>query len=118
MTKRKSKPKYVKILEGMNACYGWDDRRCSECPYDRYNERDFFGAGDGYCMEKLNEDAKKWVETMTMFTNCQDCICYHPEQDEQENWRDVDDPKDGYCSVWRTMMMAEEYCSRGARKED
>ena len=115
---KKSKPKYAKILDGINACYGWDDRRCSECPYDRYNERDFYGQGPAFCMEKLNEDAKKWTETMTMFTNCQDCICYHPELDEQENWRDVDDPKDGFCSVWRTMMMAEEYCSRGARKDD
>ena len=36
---RKRKPKYLKILEGMNACYGGTDARdCSNCPYEKYNE--------------------------------------------------------------------------------
>ena len=62
MPKKVKKPKYLKILEGMNACYGMSERDCSLCPYDKYNARDFYGMGTTYCMEKLNEDAKKWTE--------------------------------------------------------
>jgi hypothetical protein len=119
MTKRK--PKYLKILEGMNCCYGCssDDRNCGNCPYDKYNDRDFYGQGTSFCMEKLNEDAKKWTETMTMFCNCRDCCCWHKELDENENWRFVDDDKvsDGFCSVWKVMTYHTEYCSRGAMKD-
>lgn len=113
----KRKPKYVKILEGMNACYGTDDRNCGDCPYDKYNDRDFYGMGTSYCMEKLNQDAKKWAESMTFFANCQDCVCWHKELDENGEWRSVVDPEDGFCSVWKVMTSKEEYCSRGGMKE-
>ena len=114
---KKRKPAYLKILQGMNCCYGSDDRNCADCPYDRYNERDFYGQGTSYCMEKLNSDAKKWTETMTMFCNCADCICWHPELDENETWRFDENPKDGFCSVWKMMMYSDEYCSRGGIKD-
>ena len=111
----KRKPAYLKILQGMNACYGSEDRDCSNCPYDRYNDRDFYGQGSALCMEKLNEAAKKWTESMSMFTHCGDCCCWSKNIDENGNW----DPialKDsfGRCSVWNTVMGDDEYCSRGA----
>lgn len=115
----KRKPKYLKILTGMNCCYGTaaDDRNCADCPYDKYNSRDFYGMGTSYCMEKLNEDTKKWTESMSTFTNCRDCCCFHPNLDENENYRFVEKPKDGFCSVWRCMMGNDEYCSRGGMKD-
>lgn len=62
---KKRAPKYLKILEGMNACYGGlDERDCSRCPYDKYNDTGMFGEGGANCMLKLNEDAKKWAESM------------------------------------------------------
>lgn len=114
---RKRKPAYLKILEGMNCCYGSDERNCSDCPYDKYNERDFYGQGTSYCMEKLNSDAKKWTESMTMFTTCGECVCWHPELDADESWRMREGQTDGLCSVWKVMMMQDEFCSRGAMKD-
>lgn len=114
----KRKPKYIKILEGMNACYGSEERSCTDCPYDHYNERDFYGQGTSYCMVKLNEDAKKWAESMTMFTQCGDCVCFNKNLDEGGNWRFANEKTtDGFCSTWQTMMFETEYCSRGAMKD-
>ena len=115
---RKRKPAYLKILEGMNCCYGSDERKCSDCPYDRYNERDFYGQGTSYCMEKLNSDAKKWTESMTMFTTCGECVCWSKNINE-EGLYDIENLHDdyGYCSIWTTTMHADEFCSRGAMKD-
>ena len=113
----KKKPKYLKILEGMNCCYGRDERICSDCPYDKYNDRDFYGQGTSYCMEKLNEAAKKWTESLIMFTNCKDCCMY------RDGWTDADTfdymkvGKEGWCGQWNCSMLPDEYCSRGAVKE-
>lgn len=115
--KKKKKSAYVKILQGMNCCYGSDDRRCSDCPYDRYNERDFYGMGTSYCMEKLNSDAKKWTESMTMFTTCQDCVCWWKDHDENEALRYDWEGKWGRCSQWGVVTGHDEYCSRGAVKD-
>ena len=114
---KKRKPAYVKILEGMNCCYGSDDRNCADCPYDKYNERDFYGQGTSFCMEKLNKDAMKWTESMTMFTNCADCVCWRKDIDEDGLYRGDWDGKYGYCSIWNTTMGHDEFCSRGAVKE-
>ena len=66
-------------------------------------------------MLKLNEDAKKWTESMQCFTNCGECVCFHKNRDENGEWRFTDEKTDdGYCSVWKTMMMETEFCSRGA----
>lgn len=113
---RKKTPKYLKILEGMNACYGGlDEHDCGRCPYDKYNDAGFYGEGGANCMLKLNEDAKKWTESMQCFTNCGDCVCFHKNRDENGEWRFTDEKTDdGYCSVWKTMMMETEFCSRGA----
>jgi len=52
---RKKTPKYLKILEGMSACYGGtEERDCSRCPYDKYNDTGFYGEGGANCMLKLN----------------------------------------------------------------
>ena len=115
---KKRKPAYLKILEGMNCCYGRDERNCSDCPYDKYNERDFYGQGTSYCMEKLNSDAKKWTESMTMFTNCGECVCWSKNIDENGNWDPIGlKDTQGRCSVWNTVMMEDEFCSRGAMKD-
>ena len=115
---KKRKPAYFKILDGMNRCYGTSDRDCADCPYDKYNDRDFYGQGTSYCMEKLNEDAKKWTESMGCFTTCKYCVCFHKNLDEKAMWRfDGDKLDDGYCSTWKTMMMDDDYCSRGGMRE-
>ena len=117
MAKKKT-PKYLKILEGMNCCYGGlDERDCGSCPYDKYNDRGYYGEGGAGCMIKLNADAKKWVESMSMFTNCGNCCMY------RDGWTDADTfeygrvGKDGWCGQWNTVMCPDEYCSRGAMKE-
>ena len=112
---KKKMPKYVLILEGMNCCYGGtEDRDCGSCPYDKYNDTGYYGDSSGDCMLKLNADAKKWAESMEMFTLCRDCVCWHKDRDEHDLWRFADEKtKDGYCSVWRTMMTEMEFCSRG-----
>lgn len=117
---KKRKPAYLKILEGMNCCYGGlDERDCSRCPYDKYNDSGFFGEGGANCMLKLNEDAKKWAESMEYFTNCRECVCFQKNRDENNEWRFTDGSEtDGYCSIWNTMMLETEYCSRGAMKGD
>ena len=115
---KKRKPAYFKVLDGMNCCYGSEERHCGDCPFDRYNDRDFYGQGTALCMEKLNEAAKKWTESLTMFTTCGECICFHRNQDENGEWRYTDeDTTDGLCSVWQVMMMETEFCSRGAPKD-
>ena len=115
---KKRKPKYIKILEGMNCCYGGtDERNCAECPYDKYNERDFYGQGSSVCMEKLNSDAKKWTESMTFFTTCGDCCCWRKNFDEKEEWHPEWEGTDGYCANWKTIMGKDEYCSRGGYVE-
>ena len=114
---KKRKPSYLKILEGMSCCYGSSDRNCAECPYDKYNDRDFYGQGTSYCMEKLNADAKKWTESMEMFCFCKDCINWHKDLDEYGEWRFGEKFTDGYCSNWQTMTLETEYCSRGGMKE-
>lgn len=112
---RKRKPAYLKILEGMNACYGGlDERDCSRCPYDKYNDSGYFGEGGAGCMLKLNEDAKKWAESMSMFCNCRDCMCYKAEKDPA-TWKDADH---GHCSIWNCDVMETEFCSRGAMHDD
>ena len=114
----KKTPKYVKILTGMNCCYGSEDRNCADCPYDKYNERDYYGQGTSYCMVKLNEDAKKWTGSMECFTQCGDCICFNRNLDENGDWRFTNEKTtDGFCSTWRTLMLETEYCSRGGMKE-
>ena len=117
---KKRKPAFVKILDGMDCCYGSDERKCSDCPYDRYNERDFYGQGTSFCMEKLNTDARKWTESLSTFTTCGQCIYFSKSRDENGEWRFVDDDKtnDGFCSLWKTMMMETEYCSRGGMQDD
>lgn len=116
--KKKRKPSYFKILDGMNCCYGSDDRNCSECPYDKYNDRDFYGQGTSFCMEKLNADAKKWTESMTMFTTCENCVCWRKNIDENGL---IDLPRFhdewGLCTVWNTIMGHDEFCSRGAMED-
>ena len=112
---KKRKPAYLKILEGMNCCYGGlDERDCSRCPYDKYNDTGMFGEGGAYCMLKLNEDAKKWAESMEMFTNCRECVCYKPEMDSV-TWKPSDH---GHCSTWNCDVLETEYCSRGAMKDE
>ena len=104
----------------MNACYGTGDRECSRCPYDKYNDQDFYGEGGAYCMERLNEDALKWSRSMEMFCNCADCMCWDRNRDENGEWRFVDENEknpDGYCTVWKTLTLGIEYCSRGGLKE-
>ena len=114
----KRKPAYFKIIEGMNACYGSEERDCSKCQYDRYNDRDFYGQGTSYCMEKLNEAAKKWTESMTMFTQCRDCVCWRKNIDEDGNYDQVRFRDEwGLCSVWNTTMAHDEFCSRGGARE-
>ena len=115
---KKRKPAYLKILDGMNHCYGTSDRDCSSCPYDKYNSRDFYGISTSYCMEKLNEDAKKWTESMTMFCNCSDCVCWQKNLDESSNYHEEWKEKFGYCSVWNITMGFDEFCSRGAMKDE
>ena len=114
---KKRAPKYLKILQGMDCCYGHEDRDCSECPYDKYNEHDYYGMGTGYCMEKLNRDAKKWTESMSMFTNCGDCCCWSKDHDEEGILHYDWEGKWGRCSVWNTTTSHDEFCSRGGVKE-
>ena len=113
----KRKPAYYKILQGMQCCYASEDRRCADCPYDHYNERDFYGMGTAYCMEKLNEAAMKWAQSLEAFSFCGDCVCWRKNRDEDgfvhEDW----DGEKGFCSVWNTMMFKEDYCSRGGRND-
>lgn len=116
---KKRKPSYLKIIEGMNCCYGSGDRDCEKCPFDKYNERDFYGQGSALCMEKLNEAAKKWTESMTMFTQCENCICWKKNIDENGLYdHDRFHDEYGFCSTWNTVMGYDEYCSRGAGKDD
>ena len=114
MAKRK-KPAYLKILEGMNACYGTSDRDCSRCPYDKYNDRDYFGMGTSYCMEKLNEDANSFLGNGSLqnFCFCKECCCYRPEKDPA-TWQDANH---GHCATWDCDVIENEYCARGAQKE-
>ncbi|MBQ6508052.1 MAG: hypothetical protein IJI07_01140 [Flexilinea sp.] len=114
---KKREPKYLKILQGMNCCYGSDDRNCADCPFDLYNERDFYGQGTSLCMEKLNEAAKKWTETMTMFTNCKDCCMYRDGWESDETLDFAMIGKQGWCAQWNTIMCPDEYCSRGAVRD-
>ena len=116
---KKRKPAFVKILEGMNCCYGGlDERECGNCPYDKYNDANYFGESGAECMLRLNEDAQKWAGSISGFTTCRYCCCYHKMLDENGEWRfDGDEANDGYCSVWNTMMFDEDYCSRGGLKE-
>ena len=116
MAKRKQ-PAYLKILQGMNCCYGSDERNCADCPYDRYNERDFYGQGTSFCMEKLNKDARKWTESMTMFTTCGDCVCWRRNIDEDGMLKLEWEGKYGHCNVWNTTMGNDEFCSRGAMND-
>lgn len=117
---KKRKPAFVRILDGMNCCYGGqNERECSECPYDKYNDAGMYGEGGAECMLKLNADAKKWAESMSMFTTCKYCVCYHKTLDENAEWRfDGDKTDDGYCSIWKTMMMDDDYCSRGGMRDE
>ncbi len=116
--KRKRTPAYLKIIQGMNACYGMEDRDCVNCPYDRYNDRDFYGMGTALCMEKLNEAARKWTESMSMFTNCEDCICWKKNIDENGLY-DFDRFKDkyGFCTIWNSVFGHDEFCSRGGARD-
>ena len=118
MAKKHKQPSYLKILQGMNCCYGSNDRNCADCPFDKYNERDFYGQGTSFCMEKLNEEAKKWTESMTMFTQCADCVCWRKDIDEDGLYREDWEGKFGYCSIWNTSMGFDEFCSRGAGRDD
>lgn len=115
----KRKPKYLKILDGMNHCYGYAGRDCSACPYDKYNDRDMYGQGTSYCMERLNADARKWLGSLGTFTTCADCICFRKDRDENNTFRMTDEKTvDGYCSTWSCMMFETEFCSRGAVRDD
>ena len=115
---RKITPKYLKILEGMNACYGGlEERDCSRCPYDKYNDPGFYGEGGANCMQKLNSDARKWTESMQMFTNCGDCCMWKDgNTDEYENHPEKKG-ETGWCGIWHTTFGPDEYCSRGAMKD-
>ena len=114
---KKRKPAYVKILEGMSCCYGSDDRRCEDCPYDKYNDRGPYGENSSDCMLKLNEAAKKWFQSMECFTYCRDCVCWHKDKDEggfvHSDWNG----EKGACGVWNTIMWKEDFCSRGGRND-
>ena len=116
MTKRKE-PKYIRILKGMDCCYGGSERNCADCPFDKYNERDFYGQGTSICMEKLNEAAKKWTESMTMFTNCGDCCMYRDGWDDEDTFNFEKVGKHGWCAQWHTVMCPDEFCSRGAVRD-
>ena len=112
---KKRKPKYIKILEGMNCCYGGsDERKCSDCPYDKYNDRDFFGQGTSYCMEKLNKDAMEWAQGMSVFTNCCDCCMYKDGNTDRYDHDPQKKGKTGWCAQWEMEMLPTEFCSRGA----
>ena len=111
---KKRKPAYLKIIQGMQCCYGSEDRNCADCPYDRYNDRDFYGLGTAYCMEKLNEAAKKWADSMEMFCYCGDCMCYRPETDPV-TWKSANH---GHCSTWDCDVLETEYCSRGGMRDE
>lgn len=118
---KKRKPAFVRILDGMNCCYGGQDERdCGSCPYDKYNDSGFYGEGGAECMLRLNQDAKKWAESMECFTTCLQCIYFSKSRDENGEWRFVDDDKtnDGYCSLWKSMMLETEYCSRGGMRDE
>ena len=107
MAKRKI-PTYVKILTGMMKCYGTDpeDRDCSSCPYDKYNDVIF---GDGYvCNEKLNKDAKKFFGNMEFFSYCRDCQFFEKEYSDDDH---------GHCRSNDWDVMENEYCSRANRKD-
>ena len=110
----KKTPKYVKILTGMNCCYGGlDARACASCPYDKYNDAGFYGEGGAECMLRLNTDAKKLAESLDMFCFCKDCMCYRPETDPA-TWKPADH---GHCSIWNCDVLETEYCSRGGIRE-
>ena len=113
----KRKPKYVKILEGMNACYGYEDRRCEACPYDHYNEKDFYGMGTAYCMEKLNADAMQWAQSLEAFSFCADCVCWKKNRDGDGFLHKDWNGEKGTCGVWNTDTWKNDYCSRGGRSE-
>ena len=118
MGNKKHKPVYLKIIRGMQCCYGSEDRDCADCPYDRYNDRDFYGQGTALCMEKLNEAARKWTESMEMFTYCRDCVCWSKNINEAGEWDPIGlKDKQGRCSAWNTVMMEDEFCSRGAARD-
>lgn len=109
---KKRKPAYFNVLEGMNCCYAREERECSDCPYDKYNDRDFYGMGTAYCMEKLNADAKKLADSLIVFCFCKDCICYKAEPDPR-TWEPSDH---GHCSTWNCDVVENEFCARGAAK--
>lgn len=116
--KKTKKPKYMMILEGMNCCYGGlSERDCSSCPYEKYNDIDFYGEGSGQCMVKLNKDARQWTENMMMFTSCGNCCCWHKDWDENGVYHVDWNGKQGNCAVWNTTMHADEFCSRGAARD-
>jgi len=114
--KRKRKPAYLKIIEGMQACYYNEERDCSRCPYDKYNDRDFYQISTAYCMEKLNDDARKWAESMQMFTNCCDCCMWKDGNTDEYIHEAEKEGKSGWCGIWRTTFSPDEYCSRGGMK--
>lgn len=114
----KRKIPYAKVTDGLEHCFGAFGRNCDDCPYDDYNDKDdMFGDAPAWCHDKLVKDIRRWSQELAGFTHCEDCCCYHPDLDENENYRYVKDPKDGFCSVWRVMMFGSEFCSRGARND-
>lgn len=110
----KRKIPYGKIVEGFGHCFGAFGRNCDDCPYDEYNEDDPFGDAPAWCHDRLVKDIKRWADEMAGFCHCEDCCCFHPNLDENGDFRFVEDPKDGFCSLWRAMMSADEFCPRGA----
>ena len=117
--KKKRKPAYLKMLKGMECCYYGEERECSECPYDKYNDSDFFARlGTAVCMEKLNKDMKDFTENLINFTTCQNCICWRKNFDENGNYHLEYNDERGKCSVWNTEMLKDEFCSRGGLKDD
>lgn len=113
----KRKIPYGKIVEGFGHCFGAFGRNCDDCPYEDYNEDDPFGDAPAWCHDRLVKDIKRWGDEMAGFCHCEDCYCFHPDLDENENFRFVENPKDGFCSLWRCMMYADEFCSRGSRND-
>ena len=117
----KRKIPYGKIITGMEHCFGvytGRDRECYDCPYEEKNDHDdLFGDAPCFCMEALSKDVKRWAQELSGFCHCEDCCCWHKDRDEDNNWRPEWEGKDGFCSIWNTIMNGTEYCSRGARND-
>ena len=102
----------------MECCYYGEERECADCPYDKYNDTDFYARlGSAACMEKLNYDIKKFAGSLSSFTTCETCICWRKNYDEKDQYHFEYKDERGKCSVWNVETLKEEYCSRGGLED-